>query len=249
MKLSIMSDLHLEFGGLTPPKTDADVVILAGDIHLKEHGVDWARKHFSVPVIYILGNHDHYGSTLERAPRKLKEAAAGTNVHILQNDSITIDGVRFIGATLWTDYRITGNQPLAAFDAQLKMSDFKFIRNRNFSKIQPHEILAEHMTSKNFIAAELARPFDGKTVVVTHQAPSLDSIPARFREGMGHSSAAYASDLEHMMGGDAIALWVHGHTHDSIDYDKYGTRVICNPRGYAPDDFNPEFNPHLLVEV
>jgi predicted phosphodiesterase len=244
-----MSDLHLEFGSFMPAATDADLVILAGDIHVKQHGITWAREHFKCPVALVAGNHEHYGNSLGRTPRKLKEAAAGSNVHVLHNEALVLDRVRILGATLWTDYRQTGNQPLAQWDASRVMNDFKKIRTETFSRLKPHHLLAEHAAARMFLEQALDTPFDGKTIVVTHHAPSGQSIHPRFRDRVSHLDASYASNLEHMAGGDRVAVWVHGHTHDSFDYDLAGMRVICNPRGYAPGHLNEEFNPGLIVEL
>lgn len=249
MKIQILSDLHLEFETMVPEKPQVDFVILAGDIHMKHHGVSWAKKHFSCPVVYVAGNHEHYGNSLGRTPRKMKEAAEGSNVHVLHNESLILDGVRILGATLWTDYRLTGNQPLAQFDAMQIITDFKSIRTRSFQKIRPWDVLEEHMAARRFLEDTLATPFTGKTVVVTHHAPSIRSIHERYRGDKGHLSASYASDMERFLGDASAALWVHGHTHDSFDYDAYGTRVVCNPRGYAPKDLNPEFDSGLVIEI
>lgn len=250
MRILLLSDLHLEFGGFRPDPqacAAADVVVLAGDIDNKQHGVAWAKKHFTQSVIYVVGNHEHYGNSLGRTPKKLKEAAAGSNVHVLHNESVIIGGVRFLGATLWTDYRLTGNQPLAEFDAMQTMTDFKQVRNERYRRVRPVDFLAEHARSRSFLDASFAESFDGKTVVVTHHAPSIRSVHPRFLARPGHLSSAYASDLERMLGAENAALWLHGHTHNSFDYDAYGTRVVCNPRGYAPDDINPDFDPGLLL--
>lgn len=248
MKIHLLSDLHLEFGGFEPPPTGADVVVLAGDIHVKARGVAWAQKTFGdTPVIYVTGNHEYYDGSLGHTLEKMRKLAEGTNVHLLQNNVITIQGVRFIGATLWTDYRLTGNQPLAQWDAQQRMSDFKYIRDAKFSRVKPYKLLEEHARSRFFIEEQLAQPFEGETVVVTHHAPTELSIHARYRDQSDHLSASYASRLDGLMG--ASKLWLHGHTHDSLDYELYGTRVVCNPRGYAGKELNEEFNPGLVLEV
>ena len=251
MKLLILSDLHNEFEPFVPVPTEADVVILAGDIGTKARAVQWATNAFgSLPVVMVAGNHDLWGSSIPRGYVKMKEAARGTNVHILQNEQVVIDGVRFLGCTLWTDYRLEGSQSEAMWDARQSMNDFKKIRNATFGRTSPRYMLDEHFKSAQYLSEQMAMPFSGKTVVVTHHAPTGASIPERFRaDSQSHLNAAYASNLEHMMGGDAVQLWVHGHTHDSLDKDIAGTRVLCNPRGYAPDDLNPDFVPGLVVEV
>lgn len=252
MKILILSDLHNEFELFQPIPTDADVVVLAGDISVKARSVQWAANAFgSLPVVMVSGNHDLWGVSLPRGYEKMREAACNTHVHFLQNEQVVMDGVRFLGCTLWTNYRLTGNQPLAMWDARQRMvRDFKKIRNAQFGKSSPTYMLDEHLKSTQFLAEHLAMPFAGKTVVVTHHAPTGASIPARFRtDGQSHLNSAYASNLEHLMGGEAVQLWVHGHTHDSVDVDIAGTRVVCNPRGYAPSDVNCDFLPGMVVEI
>jgi len=240
MKLHILSDLHLEYGAFQPPPTDADVVVLAGDIHMRDQGISWALDCFSVPVLYVMGNHEAYGSSIAATMADLRARARGSRVHVLQEDALVLDGVRFLGATLWTDYRLTGNQPLAQIDAMQRISDFKRVEDAS-----PDQYLEWHVQSRAFLERSLDAPFDGPTVVVTHHAPCELSVSDRYRDG--HMSASYASRLDGLMG--SAALWAHGHTHDSFDYEIYGTRVVCNPRGYQTERLNPRFNPGLVLEV
>jgi len=249
MKLHILSDLHLEFGDFTPPATDADVVILAGDIHMHQQGLAWAQRHFNVPVLYVPGNHEFYGECLELVPGQLKAQASGTNVQVLDNESVQIAGVRFLGATLWTDYRITGNEPLAQLDAARTIKDFQSITNAAGEPITPQALASLHRAAREFLAAELDTPFEGKTVVVTHHAPNSLSLAPRYQQAGSHLNASYASNLAPLMGAERACAWIHGHTHHSFSYDLYGTQVVCNPRGYAGMKTNPDFNAALVIEV
>lgn len=249
MRIHLLSDLHLEFGGLRLPRTSADVVVLAGDIHLDDKGVHWAQETFDCPVLYVPGNHEFYGGSLSKTREHMVKAAHGSNVSVLDDAEVVIGGVRFLGGTLWTDYRLTGNQPLAMWDARQRMSDFKQIRNSTFGRLHPEQVLELHTKTRQFLDESLQKPFSGKTVVVTHHAPSVKSVHARCLHAPEHLNAAYASDLERLVGGGLPALWMHGHTHDSLDYDLYGTRVVCNPRGYVGHEMNFDFNPGLVLEV
>jgi Icc-related predicted phosphoesterase len=248
MKIRILSDLHLEFQDFKPPEVPSDVVVLAGDIDIKSRGIAWAKKHFKQPVIYVPGNHEYYKGSLDRTLQKMYELSASSNVHVLNDDILIFGGVRFLGATLWTDYRLTGNQPLAEWDAQQRMSDFKEIRTEMYRKVRPKDLLEKHSRSRSFLTNELDASFDGPTVVISHHAPCEKSIHERYKTQSGHLGAAYASRLEHLMG-PAVPLWIHGHTHSSIDYNMYGTRVVCNPRGYPPKHLNPDFLADLVVEL
>jgi Icc-related predicted phosphoesterase len=97
------------------------------------------------------------------------------------------------------------------------------------------------------LAKSLSQPFSGKTVVVTHHSPSSRSVAQRFAQDL--LTPAFASNLEEMMGSHRVALWIHGHMHDPFDYEIFGTRVVCNPRGYAPFALTPSFRADFVVEV
>lgn len=248
MRINILSDLHLEFGRFITATTPADVIVLAGDIHCGVKGIHWIREHFpSTPVLYVLGNHEYYRKAIGTLPRKLKDAAGGSNVHVLDNDSFTIGGVRFLGATLWSDFRIMGTSPaFAGAASQEIMNDFRLIRVApSYRKFRSKDAFILHHKTMQWLRKELMRSMQ-KTVVVTHHAPSPQSLSPDFRTDL--SNAAFASDLEDFIKEFRIDLWVHGHVHSSQDYGIHGTRVICNPRGY-PDGPNPRFNAGLIVDL
>ena len=247
MKIHLLSDLHLEFKDFAPPPTDADVVVLAGDVHIKGRGVEWAKKTFDKPVVMVMGNHDYWSGSLAHTLKKSEEAAAGSHVHLLHNRAVVIDGVRFLGATLWTDFQLMGNAPLAMWDAQTRMNDFRKIRNASFGRLKPAEILSEHVKSRAFLTDQLYADFDGPTVVVTHHPPTGQAIPQRYRDSGDNLNACYASNLDHLIGD--VPLWLHGHIHDSHCLQLGDTRVVCNPRGYDPLELNPDFDPGLVLEV
>ena len=248
MKLHILSDIHLEFARFDPPPTDADVVVLAGDIWLGPRGVEWAARSFDRPVLYVAGNHEYYGGHYRNTLVKMKRTAAGTGVSVLDAEQIVLGGVRFLAATLWTDFAITGNAVMAQLAAQQYMSDYSRIRAAAYRRLRPADTRGAHLEARAFLRAALAEPFDGPTVVVTHHAPTQASIAAAFLQHPSHLNAAYASDLEALLG-PPVGLWVHGHTHSSSDYWLAGTRVVCNPRGYIPYEPNPDFEAGLVVTV
>jgi predicted phosphodiesterase len=248
VKLHILSDIHLEFAPFEPPATDADVVLLAGDIWVGARAVEWAATAFDRPVIYVLGNHEYYGGHFKNTLTKMKRAAAGTGVHILDGEALILDGVRFLGATLWTDFAVTGNPTAAQAEAHQSMSDYYRIRAAAYRRLRPADTRAEHLAARMFLQAALREPFDGQTVVVSHHGPARASIAAPFRNGYSHLNACYVSDLEVLLG-PPVTLWVHGHTHHSFDYRLSGTRVVCNPRGYLPYEPNEQFDPGMVVEL
>lgn len=247
MRIHILSDLHQEIGGpYAPAVRDADLTILAGDIHTKERGPTWADAAFSGMVVYIPGNHEFWGGHLTRTVAKLKEAQTD-RVKVLQRDVLIIGDIRILGATGWTDYTLTGNPPLATWVAGDRMNDFRKIRySPEFRRLTPHVTQAEAFTNKRWLQEQLSIPFAGKTIVVTHHAPcplSLRGIPSE-----GDLDASYANNWQDELFGDTVQLWVHGHTHNAVDYELYGTRVIANPHGY-PGENIPGFRKDLILEL
>lgn len=247
MKIHILNDLHIEFGEFEPPLTDADIVVLAGDIGVGVDGLHWAESRFpDKPVIYVPGNHEFYHHDIVLIDEL--RALAPNHIHVLNDDQVEIDGVRFLGSVLWTDFTLFGEADkwFSIQRARQGMNDFAIIRNHG-QLFTPDDSVKLHEASRKWLAEMLAQPFVGETVVVTHHAPSSRSVPPRFARDL--LTPAFASNLEELMGNDKMALWIHGHTHDPFDYDVSGTRVVCNPRGYAHHDLTPEFRPDLVVEI
>lgn len=231
MKLLILSDLHLEFAPFVPDTVDADVVVLAGDIATGTYGVEWAGRAFpDKPVVYVPGNHEYYGGHLSKVAIELQKTAHD-NVHVLDNREWVSNGVRFLGATLWTDFALFGEAwrlpALAA--AKNNMSDFNSIFYGSTGFFTPEQSVTLHQATVEWLKLKLKESFPGPTVVVTHHVPHRGSIAPHYAKDM--LTAAFTSDLEHLMG--FSALWVHGHTHTPCDYEVAGTRIVCNPRGYG----------------
>jgi len=252
MKLHIVSDIHLEFGKLkyTPP--DCDVVIVAGDTRPGVAGLIWAAETFGssmgMPVIYIAGNHEYWGKRrLHHHTEKMRKKAEDLGILFLQNDEVIIDGTRFLGCTLWTDLNLMGDQPLALVRAMTDTMDYQQIKFDIKQRLMPFHTLAEHEESLEFLTESLNTPFDGKTVVVTHHAPSELSCISKFRGDP--TNYLYASQLDRFVEVMAPELWIHGHVHQSNDYVIGTTRVICNPRGYDDYQPNPEFDLQLVVDI
>jgi predicted phosphodiesterase len=249
MKLHILSDIHLEFSAFEAIATDADVVVLAGDIGKKSHGIIWAREAFpDKEIIYVPGNHEFYGADRVETLALMQIAADQCKVHLLDNEEIIIDGVRFLGCTLWTDFLLFGaaKKSTAMSDGQNCLNDFRVIREgkKPFSPVRSIEL---HEQVLAWLKAKLNVPYAEQTVVVTHHLPSKLSVVERFKDQM--LSACFASELDYLLG--KMDLWIHGHTHSNLDYEANGTRVICNPRGYVTyrGIENFDFNPALVLEL
>ncbi len=265
MKIWTLSDLHTEFGPWSPPEIpDADVCVIPGDIAAGAMAaIDWCKAEVlpHMPVVTVLGNHEFYGSSIEREVNLAHEYAPRAGVQLLENSAVIIDNTRFLGATLWTDYDLfaagsPGIQQMSLAAARSGMNDHQRIRLRDFSKdrFHPEDARAKHEVSLAWLERELATPFDGDTVVVTHHCPSSRSVHPRFAGDL--LTASFASNLDWLIEKYQPALWLHGHTHDSHDYSIGATRVVCNPRGYPAErkaqDQTPEnaaFDPSLVVEI
>lgn len=253
MKLHVLSDLHLSVSPFDPPSTDADVIVVAGDVGRPERASEWLRR-VDRPAVYVAGNHEYYGGSIPGTIRELRRLCAGSDVHVLENDAVEIGGVRFLGTTLWTDFMLFGEgerRDLAVQGAIQFVRDFTRIRRDDDgdATFTPDDSARLFRDSARWLTDTLATPFAGPTVVVTHHSPSPRSVHPRFAESI--LNTCFVSDAEHLLDGARVPLWIHGHSHDSFDYVVNGTRVVCNPRGYSKNDVieNRRFDPGLVVEV
>ncbi len=245
VRIHLLSDLHNEFSPYIPQLLDVDVVILAGDIDVKTRGVAWAKQAFTGPVLYVPGNHEYYGGHLSRTLEKMR-MDQDERVRVLDRDEVIIGGVRFLGATMWTEFAATGNAPLASLSAQNGMNDFRQIRTEDYRRIRPADLVEQSVKTRDWLRAKFAQTFDGHTVVITHHAPTLRSLQGNPHAG-SHLDAAYANRWDDLMGVEQVNLWVHGHSHTAVDYEIAGTRVVCNPRGYPGEDTG--FDSSLVLKI
>jgi predicted phosphodiesterase len=250
MRLYVLSDLHLEQERFEPPDVQADLVVLAGDIGLGTSGVSWAHEWADGrPTLYVAGNHEFYGHSWPGLIDELRGATAGSSLRVLENDEAIIDGVRFLGCTLWTDFDFDGPERRA--DAmrlcERVVNDYSQIAFDPLGRrLIAGDTRTAHLESRQWLAAKLEQQFDGPTVVVTHHAPLIRTRPPS--KVWRALACAFASDLTALMGGERVALWIFGHTHRVADLDVRGTRVISNPRGY-PHEPVAGFDPGYVVEL
>jgi predicted phosphodiesterase len=253
------SDIHLEATrGWDLPFTDSrprfNVLVVAGDlIPRMERGVRWLCERVTDrPVIYVAGNHEFYGCDVDRTVEKACEAAAGTNIHILQNDTVTIEGVLFVGATLWTDFGIFGDRDLAMMRAADGLNDYHRIRVRRYvERLRPAHTLARHLESRDFIQRATRQARADRIVVVTHHG----CVPQAIKAGTENDilSAAYVSDCSDLL--ENVDIWIYGHTHESRDFMVGRTRIVSNSKGYGPWPprvatwENPRFDPNFTIEI
>ena len=245
-RVHVVSDVHCEFDDYRLEETDAEVVVLAGDVNHGLKGLEWARACFpSQDIVYVAGNHEYYGEALPRLTDKLRERATSLGIAFLDNDAVELAGLRFLGCTLWSDLQLFGSHPWI-FDAVLNtMVDYHTIRvSPQYRRLRPADTMRMHRASVNWLRQYAGR-LDSRSIVVTHHAPSVRSISPKFAE---HSvSAAYASHLDALVAELGAGLWIHGHTHHNVDYTIGTTRVVSNQLGYPDEEIG--FVPDLVIDV
>lgn len=215
-----------------------DLVVLAGDVNIGVKGIEWIKQEIqNKPVIYVLGNHEYYKGTYPKTLNKIKALAKDSNVHVLENDSVEINNVVFHGATLWTDFSLFGNPREYGVICQSKMNDYKKIRrDPTYSKLRSIDTYRIHNESLGWLNESLTKNSGKTNVVVTHHAPSLKSVPEKYKHDP--ITAAYASNLEYLIMKYQPELWIHGHIHTPINYNIGKTKVVCNPCGYIDEEYN-----------
>jgi DNA repair exonuclease SbcCD nuclease subunit len=224
------------------PQTNADLLVAAGDIGVGVQGIRWLQG-AGKPVLYVAGNHEYYGGDLFTTYARIADVAANGCVRLLDNDAVVIGDVRFLGATLWTDFEQANLEKMLL--AHRHMSDYGQIRNQD-RELSPEHLLEANWQTRHWLRQELAKPFPGKTVVITHHAPLLRSWSGIYSEAY---RGAYCNDLTDLLRDSAIDLWIHGHVHSAFDYVAECTRVVCNPRGYNGHQVVSGFDPYKTIEI
>ena len=229
--------------------------VCAGDVtNSVSKSVHWAGEiSHSMPVVLVPGNHEFYGGSVFEGLEWGRQAAAEyPDVHLLSDNVVVLGGVRFLGSTLWTDFKLGAQSETDvmwnAANAANGLNDFKSIAWRTLPRREAftaeHSRQA-HQRSRHYLKAHLLKPFAGPTVVVTHHAPHPLSVHTRWQGS--NLSPAFASDLTNLIMEGRPELWVHGHMHNSSDYVVGETRVLCNPKGYHAE--NGTFQPGLVIEI
>ena len=261
MKIQIASDLHIEWvhhrfpdaAGLTPAP-GAELLILAGDIHAHDRALA-SFANWPVPVVYVAGNHEAYGAKLEGLLAHLHAQGPAHNIEFLEMRDLHLDGLRLLGCTLWTDYDLRGTAKVSMSFAQRSLRDHQVIASDAglFTAAMARQ---RHIAARVWLESELSKPFDGKTVVVSHHGPHPAGVAPQFKGDW--LNGAFFSDLRPLM--KDVDLWVHGHTHSPVDIQEGRCRIVANPRGYPLNlrealDVeglvfeNPKFVPHFVLDI
>lgn len=259
MNIQVASDLHLEFlerrfpgERIIEPEPEADILVLAGDIHNGTKGLT-SFANWPVPIVYVAGNHEFYGNAWDQTRADLRKNCADSNIHFLDNDCFEFKGVRFLGCTLWTDFRQNGFTQTQCMSAvEVALNDYHVIHTQD-GTLRARDTLADHEQSRRWLERKLAKPYPGKTVVVTHHGPHPQSIHPKY---CGNQiNAGFVSDLTPLV--QKADLWLHGHVHDSFDYQVGKCRVVANPAGYvrnlslarSPSEFEFENLAFNLIKI
>jgi predicted phosphodiesterase len=253
MRIALLSDVHLSVNAIPFPQVEADIVVLAGDIARPAAAIEWARS-CPAPIVYVAGNHEFYGSDLVSTYEHLNRLTYGTRIHVLERSEYVHEGVRFLGCTLWSDYRLFDKPEDRAQGIEMAT---KLIRDFSHIKVSPDfpDPFTPAISQLVFLQTVawleecFSRDSHLPTVVVSHFAPTRSSISPAFANSPINSS--FVSDLEARIKVWQPALWLHGHTHGSFDYRVGNTRVICNARGYAKGGINenPDFDDACVIEL
>jgi hypothetical protein len=269
MKFQLMSDLHLEVHPhyCPRPAPDAQLLVLAGDIGSYQAGSqlaggDFGLERFSpklgwpVPVLFVPGNHEYDQLDFDQAHERLRATCERLGITWLEREVLVVDGVRFVGTTLWADFdALITDKDRDRPDVVTKKRG-KAFRAANYylqktSALRGGEAMLapqwreQALVCEHWLRRALTQPFDGTTVVVTHFAPSLRSADPRY--GLTPGTAGFCNSLDELL--PLAQWWLHGHLHCQQDYLAGGCRVVANTLGYAARGEQEGFREQLVIEV
>lgn len=282
MNIQLLSDLHLEVHPhfAPEPAPGADVLVLAGDIGSYQPGSllqddDFGLARFSplpqyaawpTPVLLVPGNHEYDGQDFDAAHARLRQTCDRLGIAWLERESLVLQGVRFVGTTLWSDFDALADHEgttdlprrLAQRHKAYRAADF-YLRKTGTTRLgvpfMAQEVREQALVCQAWLAEVLAASHTaGPTVVVTHFAPSLRSADPRY--GLIPGTAGFCNALDALL--PLADAWLHGHLHARSDYTAKGTRpdgsawrcrVVANPLGYARKGEQDTFAPQCCVTV
>lgn len=281
MRIQLLSDLHLEAHPRFQPEPapGADLLVLAGDIGSYQNGSqiagdDFGLERFSplphwggwpTPVLFVPGNHEYDMQDFDAAHERLRRTCDRLGLRWLERETLVLDGVRFVGTTLWSDFdALAEHEHCTDLARRLRLRE-KAFRAANFYLAKTGTTRAgapwlaagvrdQALACHAWLEEALAQPFDGPTVAVTHFAPSLRSADPRY--GLVPGTAGFCNALDHLL--PHAALWLHGHLHAPSDYTVQGSRpdgtpwqcrVVANPLGYARKGEQAFFEPGRCLTV
>ena len=284
VNIQLLSDLHLESNPhfTAQPAPGADLLVLAGDIGSYQKNsqlislkiADFGLARFSplpiaqggagwpTPVFFIPGNHEYDGLDFDETHARLRETCERLGIVWLERQCVVLNGVRFVGCTLWTDFDALSSGPMStttsgtmtigeqlkARDKAFRAANFYLKRNHSFQANQPmlaDAVREQGLESQAWLRQALGVPFAGTTVAITHFAPSLRSADPRY--GITPGTAGFCNSLDDLL--PLAKVWMHGHLHCAIDYVAHGCRVVANPLGYARKGEQAAFKPDGCIRI
>jgi predicted phosphodiesterase len=242
MKIQYLSDLHLEFDTMPIPDVVGDVLVLAGDIGVGVTHKDWVEectKKFK-NVIYVLGNHEFYGHNMQKVQAQWANMELD-NFYFLDNDWVTIDGVNFIGSTLWSDVH-----------PECPLNDFYKISYKypsGYGKFSTKEAKALFFKNKAWLLKTVEKLAGQRNVVVTHHAPSWKAQDPKYKNEGGIVGSGFQTEILHEFNWKDILVWVYGHLHYNTEFMQNGIYCVANQRGYVGYGLADGFDPNKYVEI
>jgi Icc-related predicted phosphoesterase len=242
VKIQIVSDTHFEFQQdkgkeflkELSKESEVDLLVIAGDFTNCSNlqvSIKRACKLFK-HVVFVLGNHEYYGSSKNITEKTMSGLDKIQNFTWLNNSSFRYMDHVIHGSTLWfKDFK-------DSYIHRKKMNDFRKIANFE------DWVFEENAKSVRY----LRKSVSSKDIIVTHYLPSYRSIHPKYAGSV--LTPMFLTDVEDIIVEKQPSLWIHGHTHESLDYMIEKTRVVCNPFGYAMlNEVNPSFKDNKIIEL
>lgn len=252
MRIQVMSDLHTEYAHFNyrEPTGGTDVLVLAGDIGIGSRGLDWIMRAIPdrIPVVYVLGNHEFWGQEYHSFVDEMRRLcrATGREIFVLEQDAITIQGVTFLGSTLWTDFEFLGTPDESMDHAAENFTDFDVI-DFNEAQFTPRHAQSIHRETVAWLTSQFQSSGCFKRVVVTHHPPIAEAVEAK--ASSNRLTPCFASKRPDLVDMSRAALWICGHTHVFTDHQIGDTRVVSNPAGYPPFSVVEGFKDNLVIDI
>lgn len=273
MKLWIWSDVHVEQQPIGFPSREqapeCDAIVIAGDLNSAPNMpfmTEFLIDRYDKPIIYAPGNHEFYRAAGERdrsldSDRRAIKAIElmsrdwPQRFYCLDEDELVIDGVRFIGATLWVDFQMNlptqSALPQRMREAHTMLNDFRMIYMPDGEHLTSERMLELHRSSAAYIRDKLTEKFKGSTVVLTHHMPHPACTPPIYANETGNYLFACGpgafDDILHSEFGPE--LWICGHTHHAFDIRVGRSRIVCNPHGYRWEQGRNDFRWDWVIDT
>lgn len=269
MKLWIWSDVHLEISNsqIDFTRPDADIIVIAGDLTYADCVSEVAKDiidRYQLPIIYAAGNHEYYGShqrgsSFETDQLILRLAERDSDswshkLYVLDEDTVVINDVRFVGATLWTDFKLNlkNESQLSARmrNSENLLRDFTSIRMRSGERFSAADMIKLNASNADYIKSQVSENFDGKTVIVSHHLPHPACIGEKYRDSEANYLFSNSEDaFNDVLDSGRVDAWICGHSHQATDVVVGKTRVVCNPFGYDFEQGRNGFRENMVIEV